>query len=171
MAWLGPYPDWWIRKMLWPHKWKSILMCSPKSLKCRAWEDVYSLLLHCCSLRSHSYRNTTTAPAELWVQLNHCSLLPDQLLALYWLSPAQERSWTPPCPGAAHPMLPMENCSTQELYFPHRNQAESSLSSLVSVQWLPDFLGIFAVLRELAKFTAWNRKCARFFKCIKDPKY
>lgn len=46
-------------------------------------------------------------------------------------------------------MLSMENCSTQELYFPHIKQAESSLSSLLSVWWLPGFLGIFAVLKEL----------------------
>lgn len=136
-----------------------------------------SLLLHCCSLCSHSqsYRNATTKElgghSELCVQLKHCSpcsqiQLLSWFLSLHHPSPAQERSWTPPCPGAVHPMLSMENCNTQELYTPKENRLRAP-----SAPWqclvAPTHPGNFCC----AKFPTWNRKCVKLFKSIKDPKH
>lgn len=180
MPWPGLYPDWWTRKMLWPQKWRSILICSPTSSNCRP-EKMCAV---CCCTAAPCAATAVPARAaetqaqppelrglsELCVQLRHCSPCSQiQLLSLCCSSPAQERSWTPPCPGTVHPRLSMENCNTLELYFPPeiRLRAPSApwlVSSGSQASW--EFLLCSGSLQNLLP-----GKCVRFLKCIKDSKY
>lgn len=111
---------------------KGVLICSPKSMNRLAWED--ALTVPGCP--------RATAARPLWTERQHRSLEGAQLRALQpdraatavapvptcscchipAVQPQQQRHRqdrrTPWCPGAIYPVLSMENCNSQELYFP-----------------------------------------------------